>query len=640
MPRESEFQPQSAKPRGPSNNPLFYLRAVSRWAAAAALVGLWLLLGAVPSPAQDHQAHPPRIVQAVDERQRVTLKGNTHPLAVRENDRGVAPDSLPMQRMLLVLRRSAEQESALQTLLEAQQDKSSPQYHQWLTPEQFGQQFGPADEDVQGVTAWLQSHGFQVARIGAGRTVIEFSGTAGQVRETFGTEIHQFAVEDGNHWANASDPQIPAALAPVVVGVNTLHNFPKKRMIVQAGAFTHTMARGERLPFFTTSNGRFDLGPTDFATIYNLLPLWNAATPIDGTGQFIAIVGDSNINIQDIRDFRNLFGLPAKDPQIILDGPDPGINGDEGEADLDVEWAGAVAKNATIIFVAAADTLTSGGIDLAAFHVIDNNLAPVMSESFGSCEVFLGSAGNAFYSGIWEQAAAQGITVFVSAGDGGSSACDNFNTAAASTHGLGVSGIASTPFNVAVGGTDFDDAGNQSAFWNPAPNPLPTRASAKSYIPELTWNNTCAQNGLAGCTTPSGGIVAGSGGQSGCATGAPAASGVVGGTCAGYPKPSWQTGTGVPAANLRYLPDVSLFASNGHNLSAYVMCQADALPPTASPSCNPVPTGSFSFFGVGGTSVIGSRDGWHHGAGGSEERPAREREFRVLSAGRKGRGKL
>jgi hypothetical protein len=535
--------------------------------------------------AQAPDATRSRITQAVDDGQRVTLKGNTHPAVLHATDLGVAPPDMPTRRALLVLKRSGEQEAALQRLIENQQDKNSPDYHKWLTPDEFGRQFGPSDQDVQAVTSWLESHGFQVARIARGRIAIEFSGTAAQIEETFHAPIHKFMVEGKEHWANANDPEIPSALAPVVGGVVSLHNFPRKSMIVRATQVTHIMARGETLPFFTTASGRFDVGPFDFATIYNVLPLWTAApTPIDGTGQTVAVVGDSNINIQDARDFRNLFGLPANDPQIILDGPDPGVNGDEIEAALDVQWVGAVARNAAILLVIAADTLTSAGADLAAFHIVDNNLAPVMSESFGACESSLGASGNAFFAGLWEQAAAQGISVFLSTGDGGSAGCDNFNTASSASRGLAVSGIGSTPFNVAVGGTDFDDALDQSMFWN-STNAPGTRVSAKSYIPELTWNDTCAQAGLTGCSTPSGGIIAGSGGQSSI-----------------YAKPSWQTGTGVPTANLRYVPDISLFASDGNNKSAYVMCLADFIPPTGAPSCNPA-GGSFSFLGVGGTSV-------------------------------------
>jgi len=444
---------------------------------------------------------PARVTEAVDATKLLALRGNTHPLARPEFDRGPASDEMPMERILLVLKRSPEQEDALRHLLDEQQTKSSPNFHHWLTPEEFGQRFGPADADIQAVTEWLTSEGFEVKRVAAGRTVIEFSGSAGLVREALHTEIHQYDVNGKTRFANASDPRIPQALEPVVAGFDSLNSFPKKPMHRVVGAFRKSKTTGEVRPLFSIPLGGgflLGVGPTDFATIYNVLPLWNgttAAGTIDGTGQSIAIVGDSNINIADVRNFRSMFGLPAKDPQIILDGPDPGlISGSETEADLDVEWAGAVAKNATIKFVVSEDTEASFGADLSALYIIDNNIAPVLSVSFGACEAQLGAGGNAFFNAIWEQAAAQGITVSVAAGDSGSDTCDQGNPANVAVNGLSVSGVASTPFNVALGGTDFNDLSNLSAYWSTTNNTT-TQASVKSYIPEQTWNDSCAASG-------------------------------------------------------------------------------------------------------------------------------------------------
>jgi subtilase family serine protease len=286
--------------------------------AAAAQEG-----GAVSS---DRGAPRRLITQPVDGARLTVLNGNTHPLARPEFDQGTAPASLPMQRMLLVLKRSPEQESALRTLLDSQQDKASPNYHRWLSPEQFGKQFGPADSDVKTVTAWLESCGFQVAALSKGRTTIEFSGSASQVQQAFHTAIHKYAVNGEEHWANASDPSIPAALAPVVKGVLSLHNFPRRSYSTVLGTPMRAKPRQTApLPWFTYTQQQttyYGLGPTDFATIYNVLPLWNAG--IDGTGQTIAIVGETNIHVTDVENFRSLFGLPANDPQVILNGPDPG----------------------------------------------------------------------------------------------------------------------------------------------------------------------------------------------------------------------------------------------------------------------------------------------------------------------------
>ena len=502
-----------------------------------------------------------RVTQPVDMQNLVTLPGNVHPLARPEFEQGVAPDDLPMERMLLVLQRGTEQESALRQLLDDQQVKSSPRFHQWLTPEQFGQQFGPADSDLQAVTDWLTAQGFEVTRVSAGRTAIEFSGTAGLVRQVLGTEIHRFRVNGQDHWANASDPQIPAALAPVVAGFASLNNFPRKPLYQSLGTFSRSKVTGEVQPLFTfpvsCSGGSgtcywFALGPTDFATIYNVLPLWNAATPTDGTGQTIAVVGETNINPQDVTDFRAMFGLPANPPNIILNGPDPGIQYDEDEADLDVQWSGAVAKGATIDFVVSETTEATPGIDLSALYIIDNNLAPVMSESYGACEAELGAAGNQFHSTLWEQAAAQGITVLMAAGDSGSAACDRVAGETAAQYGLMVSGLASTPFNVAVGGTDFNDVSDPTTYWSltnnslRSPLPSPTFPRAPGTIP-------ARPPGCFGCASAS--STSNFSDRASIwlrAAAGPAIAPIPSGafpnvTCSGgYAKPSWQSGTGVP----------------------------------------------------------------------------------------------
>lgn len=532
-------------------------------------------------------AIPARITQAIDETQLVRLKGNVHPLARPEFDQGLVNDATPMKRMMLVLQRSPEQQAALSKLMDEQLSKDSPNFHKWLTPEQFGKQFGPADADIQAVTDWLTRQGFQQIKVGAGRTAIEFSGNVAQVRNAFHADIHRFNMNGESRQANVNDPQIPAALTPVVSGVLTLHNFPRKSLRHNAGTFTRT-ADGRVEPQFTGSTGQFFVvGPADFAKIYNV------PASLDGTLQTIAIVGDSNINPQDVNDFRTLFGLPPNPPNIILNGPDPGLNPDEGEADLDVQISGMVAPKATIDFVVSEDTLTAAGIDLSSFYIIDNNVAPVMSLSFGTCEANLGASGNSFFNTIWEQAAAQGITVFVSAGDPGSAGCDDFNTASSASLGLAVSGFASTPFNVAVGGTDFDDAGTQTSggFWSSTNGA--GKESALGYIHEIPWNDSCAAAATAAtlntvCASPKG-IAGGSGGPSSV-----------------YVKPPWQSGiipNGLAAGdNHRYIPDVSLFASDGPtSKSFYLVCEADAITPGGSPSC--ASSGSFSFLGVGGTSA-------------------------------------
>src|SRR5712664_1120028 len=536
-------------------------------------------------------AIPARITQAIDEARMVQLKGNVHPLARSEFDQGAVSNATPMKRMLLLVQRSPEQEAALQQLMAEQMSNESPNFHKWLTSQQFGQQFGPADADIQTVTGWLASQGFSEIKVAPGRNVIEFGGNVGQVRNTFRTDIHKFVVNGENRQANLSDPQIPAALTPVVAGIVSLHNFPMKSMRHTVGAYTRT-ADGRIIPELTgSSNQFFAVGPADFAKIYDI------PSSLDGTNANIAIIGFSSIDINDTHAFRALFGLPVNDPVVVNNGPDPGFNGEEGEADLDVQWSGAVAPKATIHYINSEGTLTSDPLFLGAEYVVDNNSDDVMSLSFGACESGLGAATNAFLNSLWEQAAAQGITVTVSAGDNGSAGCDNFNTQTTATHGLAVNGIASTPFNIAVGGTDFDDVGNQAAFWNqnPGANDPVTRLSTKGYIHEVPWNDSCAATAtptsLATCAGAlATNIVAASGGSSGTNAGA----------FAGYPKPPWQNGV-TPADGHRDIPDISLFASDGpKSQSFYVVCQADA---ASNPSTSCASSGSFSFLAVGGTSA-------------------------------------
>jgi subtilase family serine protease len=572
----------------------------------------------------------PRITQAVDESQLTVLKHNTYPLARAEFDRGPAPTTLPMENMLLVLKRSPEQEATLDKLMAEQLDKSSPNYHKWLTPVQFGQQFGPSDQDIQTITSWLGSHGFQVVNVSNSRTVINFSGNAGQVQQAFHTAIHSYVVKGEQHWANSSDPQIPTALTPVVAGVNTLHNFRWKPANVHAGEFIKSKETGKVTPVnpkFTFPDAAlcgttcFGVGPADFAVIYNV------PSSKDGTGVSIAVVGQTDINPQDNVEFRSMFGLPAShltitqnpnagDPGII----GPGGNDDEAEADIDTQWSGAVAKGATINFVKSASTNTSNGVDLSATFIVDNDLAPILTESYGACEAELGSTGNMFYYQMWQQAAGEGMSVYIASGDQGSAACDigtNNAPATVAVNGLQVSGFASTPFNVAVGGTDFNDITNPSQFWNTATTSSPTGVSALSYIPEVIWNNTCSSSllvnfgfgtdPLANCNNNAVGLtgaplVGGGGGVSACTFGDPVdAAACIG----GYAKPSWQAGPGVPNDGKRDIPDVSLFSGSGFfNGSFYIVCQMDANTGAGSStsSCN-LTTPFLDFQGFGGTSV-------------------------------------
>ena len=620
------------------------------------LACFWFLPAGVLAQTSNVQ---PRITEVVNDSKLTVLHGNTHPLAQPQFDRGPAPSDLPMERMQLVLKRSPEQEAALAKLMDEQQDKSSPNYHKWLTPVQFGQEFGPSSQDIQTITSWLTSHGFQINNVSNGRTVIQFSGTAGQVQEALHTPIHKFVVNNEEHWANTTDPSIPTALTPVVVGIATLHNFYPRPMVrvkpgakpTLAGKIKPQVSFGPEIEAcgLTAVVFCYALGPADFATIYNVQALWNAG--IDGTGETIAVVSDSNINPLDVSDFRGIFGLPVNAPVItvppVANCSAPNLNSDEVEAILDVEWSGAVAKNATINLVTCASTNSAFGGDLAASYIVDfpntthtgtsTGFAPILSESFGECELGLGSTENAFYNTTWEQAAGEGITVLISSGDSGSAGCDvaqpasptNCGFSASSIVqvaqcGLAVSGVSSTPFNVAVGGTEFNDVNDPQQFWSNT-NASGTLESALGYIPETAYNDSCTSpivvsqaDALFGDTTaeatcndpnvqessvstsPNNGLVTvsgGGGGASNCTT----FNGTIPTDCTGgYPKPVWQIAL-TPADGKRDVPDISLFSGDGTiSGSSYVLCERDQNGSGSNTPCN---LSQGEFLNAGGTSV-------------------------------------
>jgi hypothetical protein len=502
----------------------------------------------------------PVISSRIDDSVRATFAGSRHPLAQAQFDVGSVDPTTRLDRMLLVLDATTDQQQALQKLLDSQQDPTSPNYHHWLTPKEFGQKFGPAPQDVQSVSAWLQSRGFTVTSVAHSGRWIEFSGSAGQAERAFGTVLRQYSVANEHHIANATDISVPTAIAPVTRGVVSLHNFFKKPMLthyMQAKANvdgTYTAINPDAT--FNTSNGPVHaLTPGDYAKIYQFGPLLSAA--LNGTGVTIAIVARSDANISDFTGFRQITNLPAASLiNTLTQPPDPGFdpnNGDSVEVNLDSQWAGAVAPGAAINVVVSASTATTDGVDLSSAYVVDNNLAPVMSVSFGDCESNLSPSENAFFNSLWQQAAAEGISVMVSSGDSGAAGCDFAEQPRPATGGLAVSGLASTPFNTAVGGTEFAESGHDATFW--AASNGTGGVSALGYIPEVAWNESCDPNTV---NSPCAGIglfilASSGGGRSGI-----------------YSKPSWQSSvSGIPSDQVRDVPDISLSAAS-HD--GYVIC--------------------------------------------------------------------
>ena len=472
----------------------------------------------------------------------------------------VGQNAARVERAEVVLSRGVEKQAALESLLAAQQNPASAEFHRWLTPEEFGARFGPSDAEVARVTAWLAAQGFDAIRVNAGRTRVEFSGSAAAYEAGFG----------------AGARVLPAGMQAAL---------PRRVAAAARPSFTYSPASGTK----------YAITPNDFATIYDVLPLWNAAAPIDGTGVTIAVAGDTDINPADFVSFRTLFGLPLGNTatatgtqflNIIYNGTKPDFRPDEGHADADTQWAAAVAKGATIDYVATQQTEASSGMDLSAAYIVDNNLAPILVYSYATCELALGTAGNAFFASLWQQAAAQGIAVVTASGDAAAAGCDA--AGAAASGGKAVNGAASTPYSVTVGGTEFSAPNGLGAYFNATNNAA--EESAKGYIPELAWNDSCtnpavlaaapyvgltAEQACNSAAAAQAGLVtvAGTGGGASSCT---ASSGTLASCSGGYAKPVWQVAAGVPADGVRDVPDVALFASKGRTGSFYLVCQQSA----------------------------------------------------------------
>lgn len=473
-------------------------------------------------------AVPARVLREVRNDERVRLAGSAHPRARAEDDRGAVDDELPLDRMVLVLQSSEAQAQALATLQQAQQDPTSPEFHQWLSPQDFAQRFGLAAADLGAITAWLTRQGFHVDEVSAGGRSIVFSGKARQVREAFGVQLRQYERGGVRHIAHADEVQVPAALAGVVAGVASLHDFRSQPLHQARALGTGNTAAS---PQATYGNAHY-LAVGDFLTIYNLKSV--LAQGLDGNGRTIAVLGRSNIALSDVTQFRNSMGLPSNPPQVLNGGTAPGfVSGDELESDLDVQWAGAAAGKATVKFITTASTATSDGITLSAQYAVNNNIGDVITVSYGLCESLMGVSGVNLFNNLWQQAAAQGQTVVVSSGDSGAAGCDAA-TSTTATRGLGVNGMCSSQYSTCVGGTQFNDTASPSTWWSVSNDA--GGASALSYIPEVVWNESGSNGGS--------GLQASGGGAS-----------------ARFSKPSWQTTSGVPADGKRDVPDVSLNAS-------------------------------------------------------------------------------
>ncbi len=470
------------------------------------------------------------------------LTGSRPPLAQLGTDAGVLSAGTAVKGMTLVFSRSAAQEADLQALLAAQQDPASPQYHQWLTPDTFAARFGVTDADLATVEAWLQGQGFSIDGVNRSHNAISFSGSAGQVGTAFATSLHRYTVNGEAHFAPSTDLSVPAALAPMVAGVLHVSDFrPKPAVHVRKQAVA---------PDFTSSQTQAHyLTPKDVATMYNVGAEYNAG--YTGVGQSIAVVGQSYVQTSDVTAFQSAAGLATNAPNLVL-VPNTGVagvsSGDEGESDIDLEYAGGMAPGATVYLVYVGNN-GNYGVDDALAYAVTEDIAPVISISYGGCEPLTSATVLNADNTIYAQAVAQGQTILASAGDAGSEACFGFDQPLAVQEQVAVSFPASSPYVTAVGGTQMTTGAStagSTTYWAAASG-TDVASSLLGYVPEVTWNEDSANNG----------ILSGGGGVS-----------------TFFTRPTWQTGVpGIPTGTMRLLPDVSLLSAV--NTPGFVFCSSD-----------------------------------------------------------------
>jgi subtilase family serine protease len=509
---------------------------------------------------------------------RVVLKGHRAPWAVAESDQGAVPSDTMLEHLTVVLKRSPQQQKAFEKFLQQLQDPSSPNYHHFLTPVQVGKRFGASQQDIDAISQWLSSQGLRVDSVANSRMMIDFSGNAAQVGAAFATEMHYYMVAGEQRIATAADPQIPATFAGTIQSVSGLHTL-KNRSYHGAGQAYKEQGAGFTVPAATFCNPTCNsfIFPADFATIYDVPA---PGLGIDGTGQNIGIIGRARVYNPDIENFQFLSGLAQKDPTVIIAGTDPGpadgtVNpapGDQLEATLDVMRATSIAPGATVDLIVSTSSNTEDGIAIAAQYAVDHSPVPaqILNISFGLCEADVTLADAQFWDTLFSAAATEGISVFVASGDAGVAGCDTYFATPPANQIASPNYICASGFSTCVGGTEFADTANPAQYWNQNPVQSPPFESALSYIPEGGWNEP-----FNGPQTEA------------------AASG--GGVSSFFPTPSWQTGTGVPAARAgRYTPDLA-FSSSGHD--GYFGCIA-----ADGGSCV-VSGNSFSFLFFFGTSA-------------------------------------
>ncbi|NYF77943.1 protease pro-enzyme activation domain-containing protein [Granulicella arctica] len=549
------------------------------------------------------------ITTSINDGDRVLLANGIRPQLRLSKDLGAVLGSTPARHILMVLARSDARQQALTQYLGDVQNPASSSFHKWLTPAEYGSMFGASTDDIVTLSSWLQSKGFTVEKVSAAANLIQFSGNVAQMQKAFNTEIHALSVDGEQHMANTTSPEVPRAFSSAVtglVGLDDFHPRPTLQKGPSAKFDPNTKTIRPDLTLFSSSGTPYlYMNPADAATIYNvpnsLLNPNYSGTTYDGTGVTVGVVGDSNVDLTPVSIYREDFlgetSANVNLPTVIIDGADPGINGDEVETFLDLEVLGGIAPKAKINYYASDDSDLSAGLFNAIERAVDDNTVSVLSISFGQCEAGLGNATNQFLAEKYQQAAAQGITITVSSGDSGAAGCDS-DASTTATQGLAVNGLSSTPYNISVGGTDYDVlATNFTNYVQDSLNGVsysgtaPYWRTALSYIPEQPWNDSTTTNGALANNSPlsNGGVTDIIGGGGGVST--------------VYSKPAFQTAL-TPADGKRDLPDVAFMAGNGLYGAVWLVCGSGSL--SFGPDCqmsNGNFTSSTTFSGAGGTSA-------------------------------------
>jgi subtilase family serine protease len=399
-----------------------------------------------------------RILQRINRSATVTLTGHVHRRAQAEFDAGPVAGDAKMPGMILVLKRDPEQQEALDAFSAALQDPSSPMYQQWLTPAEFGLHFGVSQNDLDQVMSWLRSEGFTIDDVPAGHWMIVFSGTAAQVENAFHAGIRNYRIGENVYYANSQDPRVPEALSGVVQSISGLHNFPP------------VPASGTKIvPDAVNTSGQHGLFPSDFATIYNLNPLYTSG--YNGSGVNIAVIAPcaaAATVLPVAQAFWTLEQLSSASSSYWNYGTPAACTSSSGfltEAELDVEWSGAVAQGAKIWLVSsnAADPLFGAITGIVNSGVgSSNTFVPVISMSYGEPEI---PSIHQAWNSLWQQAHVSGITGVVGSGDSGAAGADGANSTTA-IYGLVINGLCASPYVVCVGGTQFNDASNPGQYWS------------------------------------------------------------------------------------------------------------------------------------------------------------------------------